>query len=75
MQSPMQSRSHLTGRSCGTVTLGEMPAEACRDFFECPACAVLLRPRAGDSCVFCSYGAVPRPPVQAAECCCARPIS
>lgn len=33
-------------------------------FYECPACHELLRPKAGDCCVFCSYGDVPCPPVQ-----------
>jgi len=27
----------------------------------------LLRPKSGDCCVFCSYGSVPCPPIQAGE--------
>ena len=33
---------------------------------DCPNCAGVLKPKAGDCCVFCSYGTVPCPPVQAA---------
>ena len=32
---------------------------------ECERCKTLLRPKAGDCCVFCSYGSVKCPPVQA----------
>ena len=33
-----------------------MPADACVYFYECPACRVVLKPKPGDCCVFCSYG-------------------
>jgi hypothetical protein len=36
----------------------------CQFFYECEGCHILLRPRAGDCCVFCSYGSVPCPPIQ-----------
>jgi len=41
-----------------------MPEDACLWFFECPGCGVLLRPKPGDCCVFCSFGDAPCPPVQ-----------
>jgi len=41
-----------------------MPTDACQIVYECPNCKVVLRPRAGQCCVFCSYGSVPCPPVQ-----------
>ena len=44
-----------------------MPSDACQFFYECPECQALLRPKAGDCCVFCSYGDVKCPPVQAAR--------
>jgi hypothetical protein len=47
-----------------------MPTDACQFFYECPACAALLRPTAGDCCVFCSYGSVKCPPVQLQRGCC-----
>src|SRR6516162_10073916 len=31
---------------------------------ECTGCGVQLRPKAGDCCVFCSYGSVRCPPIQ-----------
>ncbi len=52
-----------------------MPTDACQWFYECKACHALLRPKAGDCCVFCSYGTVPCPPVQATGAggsCCSR---
>ena len=46
-----------------------MPTDACLFFHECAGCRVLLRPKAGDCCVFCSYGSVPCPPIQAGSGC------
>lgn len=44
-----------------------MPTDACQYFYDCRACGVLLRPKAGDCCVFCSFGTVPCPPIQEAR--------
>jgi len=44
---------------------------ACQFFYECLACYTLLRPKAGDCCVFCSFGTVPCPPIQLSRNCCA----
>jgi hypothetical protein len=41
-----------------------MPTDACQFFYACRHCKALLRPRAGDCCVFCSYGSVRCPPMQ-----------
>jgi phage terminase large subunit GpA-like protein len=57
--------SVITCPECGTKTEEEMPTESCRFFWTCPACTSRLRPKAGDCCVFCSYGSVSCPPVQA----------
>ena len=46
-----------------------MPTDACVVFHKCGACGVLLRPKAGDCCVFCSYGSVPCPPIQMGGTC------
>lgn len=43
-----------------------MPTDACQYFYECANCGAMLRPKLGDCCVFCSYGSVKCPPVQAA---------
>jgi len=55
-----------------------MPTNACAFFHECAECRTLLRPKAGDCCVFCSYGSIPCPPIQngSSDCCSARvPLS
>ena len=59
---------------CGHRARETMPEDACVFFYECKGCGVLLRPKPGDCCVFCSYGDTPCPPVQAggAESCCRR---
>ncbi|MGT2478165.1 GDCCVxC domain-containing (seleno)protein [Methylobacterium oryzae CBMB20] len=41
-----------------------MPTDACQFFYECTGCGTLLRPNAGDCCVFCSFGDVPCPPIK-----------
>jgi hypothetical protein len=59
--------SLLTCPACGHAELLTMPTDACQWFHECPACKILLKPKAGDCCVFCSYGSVPCPPIQMAR--------
>jgi len=44
-----------------------MPTDACRIVYACKSCGETLKPLAGDCCVFCSYGTVPCPPVQASQ--------
>jgi hypothetical protein len=48
----------------------EMPLDACIYFYECRGCRAMLRPKAGDCCVFCSYGSVKCPPIQLGGNCC-----
>jgi hypothetical protein len=73
----VQAVSTITCPACGARATESMPTGACLYFYECDACKTTLRPKAGDCCVFCSYGDVPCPPVQAAratgtaESCCA----
>ena len=57
--------STLTCPYCGTAKTETMPTNACLFFYECTGCEVLLRPYPGDCCVFCSFGTVPCPPIQA----------
>jgi hypothetical protein len=61
--------STLTCPQCATRTRAEMPLDACQFFFDCPGCGAVLRPAPGDCCVFCSYGDVACPPVQAGQGC------
>ena len=70
MNAPVRE-STLTCPKCGHVSLETMPTEACMFFWHCPACGVRSKPKAGDCCVFCSYGDVPCPPKQQEKDCCA----
>ena len=45
-----------------------MATDACQFYYECSNCGALLRPNAGDCCVFCSYGSLPCPPIQEQRC-------
>jgi hypothetical protein len=68
--------SVITCPRCATARSERMPTDACQFFYVCTGCGTTLRPKQGDCCVFCSYGSVPCPPVQAersgqgaASCC------
>jgi rubredoxin len=56
--------SLLTCPRCGFAKEEVMPTDACQFFYECSHCGTVLRPNAGDCCVFCSFGTHPCPPVQ-----------
>lgn len=58
-------QSVITCPQCGFSQEETMPVDACLFFYDCPNCAALLRPKQGDCCVFCSYGSVKCPPIQA----------
>jgi rubredoxin len=57
-------RSEITCPACGHRKVETMPTDACQFFYQCEGCGSVLRPKAGDCCVFCSYGSVPCPPIQ-----------
>lgn len=57
--------SRLTCPHCGHSTTETMPTDACQWFYECEQCHEVLKPQPGDCCVFCSYGSLPCPPMQA----------
>ena len=60
----LELQSVLTCPSCGRQEAATMPTDACQILFECAGCGMVLRPKPGDCCVFCSYGSVPCPPIQ-----------
>ena len=70
MDSTVVLESALTCPECGRTATEVMPVDACVYFYECLGCGVLLRPKVGDCCVFCSFGTVKCPPVQVAGRCC-----
>ncbi len=57
--------STLTCPECGAHHCERMPEDACQYFYDCPTCGAVMRAKPGDCCVFCSYGDVPCPSVQA----------
>jgi len=61
--------SVITCPECGHRKKEVMPVDACQWYYECEHCRMLLRPLPGDCCVFCSFGSVKCPPVQAGGCC------
>lgn len=58
--------SEITCPQCRARYKERMPTDACVYFYDCRCCGATLKPKAGDCCVFCSYGSVPCPPVQLA---------
>jgi hypothetical protein len=57
--------SVITCPLCGVRAHEPMPTDACQHFYRCIGCGEILKPRSGDCCVFCSYGATRCPPMQA----------
>jgi hypothetical protein len=64
--------SVLTCPRCGHAKTETMPTDACVYYYECTGCKTLLKPNAGDCCVFCSFGSVKCPPIQEERDCCSR---
>jgi hypothetical protein len=62
--------SSITCPECGFLKLETMPEDACQFFYQCVNCAVILKPKPGDCCVYCSYGSSPCPPKSAEVSCC-----
>jgi hypothetical protein len=60
----IELRSTVACPVCGHQAAETMPTDSCQYFYECKGCGALLKPKAGDCCIFCSFGSVPCPPVQ-----------
>ena len=56
--------SVITCPKCRFKKEETMPTDACLFFYVCTNCDEMLKPKAGDCCVFCSYGSVPCPLLQ-----------
>ncbi len=63
-------KSTITCPNCGHKKEGVMPTDACQYFYDCEKCHAVLKPKAGDCCVYCSYGTVKCPPIQKGVSCC-----
>ena len=62
--------SVLTCPKCSFASAETMPTDACQFLYECTGCGAVLKPNPGDCCVFCSFGSVKCPSVQAKRSCC-----
>lgn len=62
-------QSTITCPTCGHRREETMPTDSCTYYYECTSCKSLVKPLAGDCCVFCSYGTVPCPPIQEGKRC------
>lgn len=62
--------STITCPHCSFKSEETMPTDSCQFFYECGSCKTILKPRPGDCCVYCSYGSVKCPPIQAGNSCC-----
>ncbi|WP_448568796.1 GDCCVxC domain-containing (seleno)protein [Thalassotalea ganghwensis] len=62
--------SVITCPQCGAKQKEMMPTNACQYYYQCTSCQQLLKPLAGDCCVFCSDGSVKCPPIQQGNDCC-----
>lgn len=70
MKPTLELQSEITCPACGHRAVEAMPTDACQYFYECTNCQTVLKPIAGDCCVFCSYGTVKCPPIQQGMSCC-----
>jgi hypothetical protein len=61
--------SVITCPHCENQSPELMPTDACLFFYDCKCCLKRLKPMADDCCIFCSYGSVRCPPMQAGKCC------
>ncbi|MCK9403624.1 MAG: MerC domain-containing protein [Chitinophagaceae bacterium] len=66
----VELQSTITCPNCGHIKDEMMATDSCMFFYDCENCKTRLKPKQGDCCVFCSYGTVKCPPIQAGENCC-----
>jgi hypothetical protein len=59
--------STLTCPHCGYRKTEVMPTDTCLYYYECQSCRRLLKPEAGDCCVFCSFADIECPSIQQAN--------
>lgn len=57
-------QSVITCPECGFKKEETMPTDNCQFFYECTNCHILIKPKSGDCCVYCSYGTVKCPSIQ-----------
>ena len=57
-------KSKLVCPHCSHEKTITMPSTFCQYFLECTNCKTVIKAKAGDCCVFCSYGDIKCPPIQ-----------
>lgn len=70
MSNTITLQSTIACPKCGHGERETMPTDACQYLYDCKGCGAVLCPKPGDCCVFCSFGDVKCPPVQAGGCAC-----
>ncbi len=60
----IELQSTVTCPECRHETTVTMPTDACQYIYDRTQCGARMKPKQGDCCVFCSYGAIPCPPIQ-----------
>ncbi|HAT25674.1 MAG TPA: hypothetical protein DCS89_01570 [Gammaproteobacteria bacterium] len=65
MRGSLKLESTIKCPHCGYQQTETMPTEFCQFFYDCGNCGKTLRPLHADCFVFCSYGTVPCPSMQA----------
>jgi len=60
----IELRSTITCPECGHAATETMPTDACQYIYDCRRCGARMKPKAGDCCVYCSFGSVACPPIQ-----------
>ena len=56
--------STITCPNCGHQKNETMPEDSCQFMYQCENCTTFFRPKAGDCCVYCSYGSLQCPSKQ-----------
>lgn len=70
MEQTIILQSTIRCPECGHQEEETMHTDACTYFYKCTSCEIVLKPKQGDCCVFCTYGTVKCPPIQAGTSCC-----
>ena len=60
----IEMSSILTCPKCGYIASEEMPIDSKQRFHVCKNCNLVIMPKPGSCCVFCSYGNIPCPSAQ-----------
>jgi hypothetical protein len=56
MSETVKQLSTIKCPECGYAKEEHMLTDSCRILYQCQGCGVLIHPKPGDCCVFCSYG-------------------